>query len=181
MLKKFTPLLLAFLAMATPQVASASMIDNMLQNGQSSLDARKLSEATRMLQRVIEIDPTNAIAHKNLCQALELQSKIEQALAACRGAIAINPRDGDAYYRLGMVYANAQNYNAAMINMRRAIGLESQNVKYYISLGEVLQKQGELEEAMELYKQVLELSPGFTVAQTKLQEVETLIKQNQKL
>jgi tetratricopeptide (TPR) repeat protein len=51
----------------------------------------KLDESVKAAQKVLEIDPNNAIAHNNLCAAFARGEKWAEAVQECEKALTIDP------------------------------------------------------------------------------------------
>ncbi len=61
----------------------------------------KYAEATAYLLRAIEIEPTNALYHRNIGPAIQLSSgKSDEAIRYMCRSIELNPLDGEAHFNL---------------------------------------------------------------------------------
>ena len=65
--------------------------------GASLMGLGKPEEASKMFERVTQIDPRDAAAFNNLGEALRNQNKPEQAIEAYNKAIELNPHYAEAY------------------------------------------------------------------------------------
>jgi len=83
----------------------------------------------------------------------------EDAAAAYRKAIELNPDDCWLYNSLGEVLELQENWPEAAVAFGRAIELESEHSWLYKKLGDALRNQGELERAIALYEQGINLDP----------------------
>nr|WP_071515442.1 tetratricopeptide repeat protein [Geitlerinema sp. PCC 9228] len=64
-----------------------------------------------------------------------------------------------------------------MENYRQAIKLDPEDAWTFNSLGNLLQQQGKLEEAIEKYERALEVDPNNTKAQDNLDEAKRMLEQ----
>ena len=62
---------------------------------------------------------------------------------------------------LGILYANAADYTQAMSTIDKAIELMPGETNFYDSKGEILLMQGKEQEALKMWKKILELNPKF--------------------
>ena len=62
---------------------------------------------------------------------------------------------------LSFLYANANQFDEAIETIDEAIALMPDEAVLYDSKGEILLMQGKNEEALEMWKKVLELNPDF--------------------
>lgn len=69
----------------------------------------------------------NADTPNNLGIALKLEGKADEAAAAFRQAIAINPNDARAHYNLGCVLRDQEKIEESLISLRRAASLDPDN------------------------------------------------------
>jgi Flp pilus assembly protein TadD len=65
----------------------------------------RLPEAVSHLRRVLEINPQNGDAHRNLAVALGLQGRIDEAVRHARSAVRIQPQSTAAREHLGRLLA----------------------------------------------------------------------------
>ncbi len=71
-----------------------------------------------------------------------------------------NPKNGKAYYELGIQYKELKDYANAEEMLRKAVELEQTSVMPRLNLAIVLQKQGKMELAVEEYENVVLQMPG---------------------
>ena len=76
-----------------------------LQPGDDPRAANRLDEAIAHLQRVVEIDPRNGDAYRNLALAYALQRKIDQAIPAAQAAVRLQPDSAAARDQLQRLLA----------------------------------------------------------------------------
>ena len=61
----------------------------------------------------------------------------------------LNPRDGDAHYQLGLIYAQRRQYEPAMERFLKAIEIDPNEPDAYYQLGRIAREQGRYAEAIE--------------------------------
>jgi Tfp pilus assembly protein PilF len=94
----------------------------------------------------------------------------DDAAAAYRKALALDPASSAANYNLGSSLARSGAYAEAEKHYRAALK-KSPNSQTYAGLGIVLSRQGRTDEAIANLKAAIEADPKNTVAQQELAQV----------
>ncbi len=115
-------------------------------------------EALRHYRQAVAGDPRRAIFHHNLGHALQQLGK-EEAEAAYRKAIELEPQFSPAYANLGGLLVKYERCEEARDLLRRAVDLDQANVDAYNNLGLANRKLGNLSEAYGAYRVALEKNP----------------------
>ena len=119
----------------------------------------RLDILERDLLRVLVLDPENADAMNALGYSLADQTdRYAEALALIQRALQIKPQEAAFIDSLGWVQYRLQNFEEAVILLRRALAL-FENDEVAAHLGEVLWMLGEQAEALEIWNKALELVP----------------------
>lgn len=152
-----------------------------------SLEARqRLSEAIKAHQAVIGINPQSASAFNKLGNLLFKQRRFEEAIAAFDKAVELNPGnleadisrantlfmlgklppDQLAFYatknaELGDKVSKAGNATFAMHCYRQALVMKSDLAHAHYGLAQLLQAQGEAEDARQSYRRAAEIDPEY--------------------
>jgi tetratricopeptide (TPR) repeat protein len=84
----------------------------------------------------------------------------EEALAAYRRALELDPQLAVAHYNLGLAQLALGQGDEAMGSFRQALALQPDYPEAHTNLGVVLAGRGELEEALEHYREAVALRPG---------------------
>jgi superkiller protein 3 len=165
---KFLPLLLTLSLASVPNVAFAQTLEQLLQQGNAALDAKKYSEAENIWRKVIQLNPNNAVAFSNLCDALYRQNKLDESIGFCRKAIELGPKYVNAYYNLGNALYSQKKLDEAIAQFRKAIELNPKFALAYSNLGAVLYEQKKLDEAIAQFRKAIELDPKYVDAYNNL-------------
>jgi Flp pilus assembly protein TadD len=94
--------------------------------------------------------------------------RLDEAFAAYRQALAIEPADAEALHLLGVALHQAGRGEEAVGHIRRAIALHSDRPHYHNNLGVTLTELGRLAEAEADLRACLRLAPGFANAHYNL-------------
>ena len=123
----------------------------------NALNYGNIIEATKILNRIIEIDEKSIEAYEYLCHiacgkrewklALEYQKKIQQ----------INPNDENSFNLSGTILVELGIYDQALIEYKKSIELNNSNVDVHINLGILFQIQKLYINSIESYKTAISL------------------------
>jgi tetratricopeptide (TPR) repeat protein len=102
--------------------------------------------------------------------SLQHQSQVNEAIAAYRRAIELNPRFYWSHHYLGEALVSQRDWEGAIAAYRRAIELNSNSIYSYHKLGQVLTHVGQWQEAIACYHQAIELDPNFAECHNSLGE-----------
>ncbi|HWY07125.1 MAG TPA: tetratricopeptide repeat protein [Candidatus Acidoferrales bacterium] len=112
-------------------------------------------------QRFVTLQPENAMAHYFYAVALEKQRRGERDFAAretqLQKAIAIDPRMGDAYLKLGLLEEEKGELAKAVASLQKAVEYTPLPDEAHLRLAQVYRRMGETEKARresELYEEV---------------------------
>ena len=126
-------------------------------------------KSQELLRQSIAVDPTFAGAHSRLAYAIVLSmiyfdaapepSRMGEALAAARKAIALDDQDANAHFVLGRVHLARCEYDQAIDALEHAVELNPCLAVSYCGLGDSLAYEGRLDEAIEQFETAIRLSP----------------------
>lgn len=112
-------------------------------------------------ERRITAKQSGQVTPAALCQAgfAHLQSgRLAEAEQCCQQALTLDEQHPDALHLLGVLCFHAQQPDAAVEWIRRAVR-QAPKAEYLLSLATVLERQGRLEDARQHYSQALRLRP----------------------
>jgi eukaryotic-like serine/threonine-protein kinase len=121
-------------------------------------------EALQEFQRVLELDPVNAEAFREMArvyEALGQPGDLEKAEATYRQAIAIWPTNWAGYSNLGRFYYHQGRYQDAEAQFREVIAVTPNNFRGYQSLGAIYYHMERFDEAHRLLEQSIQVEPNF--------------------
>jgi tetratricopeptide (TPR) repeat protein len=95
-------------------------------------------------------------------------AELEQAEAALRRAVGLDPRSARAHSKLGVALARQGRHDDAIEQFRRSLEADPLHAPAYTNLGTVYQEQGRTEAAMAAYRKAIELDPDYWVAHQNL-------------
>ncbi|MCC7411939.1 MAG: sulfotransferase [Gammaproteobacteria bacterium] len=126
-------------------------------HGAALLKLRRPHDAEAELRRVVRAAPGFAKAHEDLACALLAQGRNEEAVSAFRQALSIDARLDSAWFRLGKALALLGRGAEADMAFERAFELSPS--RRALALAAEHQREGRLEEAERIYRDVLRGDP----------------------
>ncbi|HSD27653.1 MAG TPA: tetratricopeptide repeat protein [Vicinamibacteria bacterium] len=126
---------------------------------------RQHKDAARIWGMYVALDPGNFEAHVQRGTHLLLARESEQAVAALKTALELQPDSSRAYQMLGDIYARGDDVDQAVLNFRKALDIEPENVRIRLALGEVLLGAKRPKEALAEAEDVLSTDPANRFAQ----------------
>jgi adenylate cyclase len=131
-------------------------------------------EARGMLQKVIELDPSVAVAYARLAITSFAEyanqwndatpENLTRALQLADKAIAVDPSEPQGYIARALVLSWLRRLEEAEADARRAIELDPNSADGYTGLGNVLEFLGRVEEAAALFSRAYRLDPQWDMA-----------------
>jgi len=118
-------------------------------------------EAERVLRAALNSDPNLAAAAYNLGIILA-QDRMDETLVLCRRAYQLSPDEPKYAYTLAFYLNQTGDHNGAATILERMVDRQTANANSYFLLGEIFERQGKTEDAMNVYRKAVanaKLSP----------------------
>ncbi|OCR01901.1 glycosyl transferase family 2 [Oscillatoriales cyanobacterium USR001] len=109
-----------------------------------------------------------AFDYQKLGETLQGEGKVNEAIAAYKKAIEINPNYFGTYHNLGDIYQQKNNLDEAVIFYEKAIKINPSFAWSHHNLGDTFFRQQKLDEAAVAYRKAIELDPNFAWANYNL-------------
>ena len=122
-------------------------------------------EAARLFRKSIEIHPT-AEAHTFLGWSLSQLGRLEEAIAECKKAIALDPDYGNPYNDIGVYLIDLGRPDESIPWLKQAMGAKRYCCYQFphFNLGRILLMQGREAEAKRSFERALEYDPDYLPA-----------------
>ena len=118
-------------------------------------------QAESLLQKAIELDPTNAEAFYNLGKLYTSKKEYAKAIQAYDKAIDLDPSSPDAFFNLGFLYYGRKDYSKAEALFLKVTELQPAYLdEAYFNLAVVQNLQGKKKESIGNLERALEVNPN---------------------
>jgi hypothetical protein len=113
----------------------------------------KIAEAGELMERSIAEGGGQKAAHfRNLSEVYRLQAKLDEALAAARRSIALDPADPLGPFNLAMVHYDRLETDACIAAAKHSLDLRPNLPQSHMKLAQVRLLRGEMEEGWDEYE-----------------------------
>src|SRR5688572_2170127 len=129
----------------------------LLKRGVSALQRGDAAAAIESSEAVLRIQPRLGVAHLVRGRALLEQGAWEEAVASLRSAVELEPRSAEAELTLGAALCAGGRVRDGWEHCRRALELAPRTPGVVLRVAGFLLDQGELEPALELYREAAAL------------------------
>ena len=135
-----------------------------------------LDRAVELYQQSIELHPT-AEAHTFLGWTYHFQGRIEEAIAECKRAIAVDPDFGNPYNDIGAYLIDLKRLDEAIPWLEQAMVAKRYEPRHfpYYNLGRVYLYKGLLNRARELFQKALDIEPRYVTAQQAIDRLRHMV------
>jgi tetratricopeptide (TPR) repeat protein len=160
------------LACAQAQGSAAERAESLWRQGYVLHVLGAYAQAVELFERSIEALPT-AEGHTFLGWSLSHLGRIEEAIAQCKKAIAIDPDFGNPYNDIGVYLVELGRSDEAIAWLEKAIGAKRYCCYQFphFNLGRIHLKKGNPTEARRLFERALEYDPDYLPAKMGLEEI----------
>ncbi len=136
--------------------------------GLIALQAGNYHGAARLIARAISSNGNDPAFHASLGAALRPQGKNDEALAAYRRALALQPDFEEAHFNLGSILLEQDQLEGAKSHLESALALRPDCGETHHVMGMLLAREGKPEEAAASYRRAIELKPDLIEALNNL-------------
>jgi hypothetical protein len=105
-----------------------------------------------LLREAILHDGSTFLYHRNLCEMLRVEHRLDEAAEAGRRAVALRPDDALAHHFLGVVHSERGDLDESIRCSRRALELNPGHAGTHFELAEALLLRGDLAEGFAEYE-----------------------------
>lgn len=116
-------------------------------------------EALRCFERVVTADPNDAEGHNNMGIALGLLRRTDEAQAASRMAIKLDPRSWQPWLNLAQIHLKNDEVEKALEVYQTGIELATDKDKFNYTLGHTLNQLGKFDTAVTFFRRAYEKNP----------------------
>ena len=133
---------------------------------------KDLDEAIRLYQESLAVYPT-AEAHTFLGWTYSFQGRLDDAIAECHKAIAVDPDFGNPYNDIGVYLIERGDLDGAVPWLERAKQAPRYEPRHfpYMNLGRVYLRRGQWQEALRELEEAARLAPADPGARKMLHEI----------
>ena len=165
---------------------SPGMVDAQLKAANLLLLARKYEDAKNRLRAVLTKNPDNPDAVLMLGTAMAGLGSIDEAIAATRRSIALDPKRAGTYINLGAFQYRQGDKREAEASLKAGVETDSRSINARLGLADFYAAENRLVEAETTYHEALALDPaslranraiaGFFIRAGKLKEAEAPLR-----
>jgi arylsulfatase A-like enzyme/Tfp pilus assembly protein PilF len=134
--------------------------DVLISDGMALAALGHRSEALAVFDRVLKLDPGNALALVDAGTVQLMSGELDRAREAFTAAIAADPGVARAHNGLGVVAAQQGHTDQAVSSWKRAVELDPHDYQTLFNLGATLREQGRGAEARRYLEAYLETAPA---------------------
>ena len=129
--------------------------------GIERLESGKYEQSEIIFLELIELDPDNSKAYKNLGNAVFSQGKLEEAVAYYQKGLSLEgDADATTYYNLGMVFHQQGKLEEAIACFEKFLLLNPNSADALNNLGNSFQRLGKFDEGIACFQKALTLEPN---------------------
>jgi arylsulfatase A-like enzyme/Flp pilus assembly protein TadD len=118
----------------------------------------KKEEALEYYQKALKIEPENKLLQISYAHTLATSGRVDEAFEIYNKLKSEYPNDYKIYEDMGIVHASTGNFEASLENFRKAVDLNP-SPETYLNYAVILEKVGNLKEAIRYLKLYLENTP----------------------
>ncbi len=131
-----------------------------------SMYARQYDTAIAEAKRALELEPNSADVIIGYAAVITIAGRPEEAIPFFKEGLRLNPKPPSLYLHfLGVAFRDSGQYEEAIVQAKRAVEQEPNNLVANVVLTSSLSLAGRDEEARAAAKEILRISPKFSVAQ----------------
>jgi Tfp pilus assembly protein PilF len=136
----------------------------------------ELHRAAELYRNSLEICPT-AEAHTFLGWTYHFQGKVQDAIAECKRAIAVDPDFGNPYNDIGSYLIELGRYDEAIPWLERATQAPRYDPRHfpYFNLGRAYMAKREFLRARGYFQEALRIEPRYTLARQAIENLRRLM------
>jgi tetratricopeptide (TPR) repeat protein len=120
MRRSFRPLVLWLAVSIGASLPVLTQASDLMREGQRQLDAGKLDQAMLTFQRLVEEEPGSSLGHTRLGGVRLLRQEYRASVASFQRAIALDPRNADAFVGMALAYLHLGEYGLARESLNQA-------------------------------------------------------------
>ncbi|UCF71366.1 MAG: hypothetical protein JSW49_03550 [candidate division WOR-3 bacterium] len=132
--------------------------------GKCYFDKRSHVQAKDAFEKTISLDPQNVVALRMLARTCEMLKDEKGQINAYKNIIAIDPLDTNAKEKLSMLEA-----------------LQRKEPLYTVAMAEEYEKQGNIEESLKIYENLLFTDPSDLILKQKVAELKKVIEEKKRV
>jgi Tfp pilus assembly protein PilF len=138
--------------------------------------AGDLEQAVALYRQSIALHPT-AEAHTFLGWTYSFQDRLDDAIAECKQAIAVDPDFGNPYNDIGSYLIKLDKLDEAIPWLEAAIAAKRYEPRHYphCNLGQLYWRKGLLGRAVEEFERALAIEPDYPFARAALASIRKLL------
>jgi tetratricopeptide (TPR) repeat protein len=144
-----------------------------------TIEKSKPEEALTGFQRAEALQPKEPEPHLLAGQLLESESKVGDAEAEYKQALALDARSSDAVVGLANIYMRARRFPEAGEYLRKLLAAQGDSAPVHIQLGRVLAAEGKSDAAIAEMQAGIQLAPGDETAKRDLAELYATAEKNE--
>lgn len=134
------------------------------------------ARAVDLYKSSLALFPT-AEAHTFLGWTYHFQGKIDEAIAECKRAIAVDPDFGNPYNDIGSYLIQLEKYDEAIPWLERAIAAPRYEPRHFphFNLGRAYAAKGMLARARECFNESLRIEPRYALARQAVENLRRMV------
>ena len=122
------------------------------------------SDSVTLFNHSLQVTKDNYLAHSNLCDALNEEGKIQEAIDHCSETIRIRPDYYIAYNNRGTAYSKLGKYQLTIEDLNKAIALNPDSAEARNNRGSAYIKLGKPQLALEDLNEAVRLNPDYALS-----------------
>jgi len=138
--------------------------------GNAAFKENRFEDAIREYTEARRLNPGYAQWAANLGVVLDRVGRKEEARKQFEAALAIDPHHAEAHHSLGLLLANEGKLDEAIAHFEISLRENPDQYMVHYNLGVARKMQGRRAEAIAAFERSLDLSPGFALARTALDQ-----------
>ncbi|MGD0168398.1 MAG: tetratricopeptide repeat protein [Smithella sp.] len=121
------------------------------------------SDSVTLFNHSLQVTKDNYLAHNNLCDALNEEGKIQEAINHCSEAIRMRPDYYIAYNNRGNAYSKLGKYLLTLEDLNKAIALNPDSAEARTNRGIAYFKLGQNQIALDDLNEAIRLNPDYAL------------------